>query len=469
MAADILIVDDEADIRSLISGILTDEGYETREAADADAALTEIRTRRPSLIVLDIWLEGSRMDGMEILERVKTDHPDLPVIMISGHGTVEMAVDAIKIGAFDFIEKPFKSDRVLLQIERAIETARLKRENEALWKRAGGAYELVGASPAVTQIHQSIERVAPTSSRVLVTGGAGVGKEVVARLIHQRSARGNGPFVIVNCATMHPDRLEQELFGEEAGDRTRSGILERCHGGTLLLDEIADMPWETQGKFVRILQDRGFQRIGGNATVEVDIRVIASTSRHLKPEIAARRFREDLYYRLSVVPIDIPPLRDRRPDIPDLAVHFMEKAAARSGLPARSFSDDALAALQAYDWPGNVRELGNVIDRLLIMAQAGPGEELTARMMPPEILGEETMLPRFEKGGEIMALPLREAREMFEREYLMAQIDRFGGNVSRTAEFVGMERSALHRKLKLLGLTGGERDGGAGAGADTVH
>ena len=467
MAAEILIVDDEADIRSLISGILMDEGYQTRAAGDADAALEAIRARRPSLILLDIWLEGSRMDGMEILERVKKDHPDLPVIMISGHGTVEVAVSALKIGAYDFIEKPFKSDRLLMLIERAVETARLKRENAALLERAGGAFELVGASPAIAQINQAIERVARTSSRVLVTGAAGVGKEVVARLIHQRSARGNGPFVIVNCATMRPDRLEQELFGEEAEDRTKTGILERCHGGTLLLDEVADMPWETQGKFVRILQDQGFQRIGGHATVEVDIRVIASTGRPLEPEIAARRFREDLYYRLRVVPIDLPLLRDRRPDIPDLARHFMAKAAARAGLPERDFSDDALAALQAYDWPGNVRELGNVIDRLLIMAQAGPGEKLTARMMPPEILGEETMLPRFEKGGEIMALPLREAREMFEREYLMAQIDRFGGNVSRTAEFVGMERSALHRKLKLLGLTGSER--GAGETPDTVH
>jgi len=467
MAADILIVDDEADIRNLISGILTDEGYETRLAADADAALEAIRARRPSLILLDIWLEGSRMDGNEILALVKKDHPDLPVIMISGHGTVEMAVNAIKMGAYDFIEKPFKTDRVLLLIERAIETERLKRENEALLERAGGAIELVGSSPAISQIDQAIGRVARTSSRVLVTGAAGVGKEVVARLIHQRSARGSGPFVIVNCATMHPDRLEQELFGEESGERTTSGILELGHGGTLLLDEVADMPWETQGKFVRILQDRGFQRIGGNATVEVDIRVIASTGRRLESEIAARRFREDLYYRLRVVPIDIPPLRDRRQDIPDLARHFMAKAAARSRLPERGFSEDALAALQAYDWPGNVRELGNVIDRLLIMAQAGPGEKLTAKMMPPEILGEETMLPRFEKGGEIMALPLREAREMFEREYLTAQVGRFGGNVSRTAEFVGMERSALHRKLKLLGLTGGERS--AGDGSDTVH
>ena len=467
MAAEILIVDDEADIRNLISGILMDEGYQTRAAGDADAALEAIRARRPSLILLDIWLEGSRMDGIEILERVKKDHPDLPVIMISGHGTVEMAVSALKIGAYDFIEKPFKSDRLLMLIERAVETAHLKRENAALLERAGGAFELVGASPAITQINQAIERVARTSSRVLVTGAAGVGKEVVARLIHQRSARGNGPFVVVNCATMRPDRLEQELFGEEAEDRTKTGILERCHGGTLLLDEVADMPWETQGKFVRILQDQGFQRIGGHATVEVDIRVIASTGRPLEPEIAARRFREDLYYRLRVVPIDLPLLRDRRPDIPGLARHFMAKAAARAGLPERDFSDDALAALQAYDWPGNVRELGNVIDRLLIMAQAGPGEKLTARMMPPEILGEETLLPRFEKGGEIMALPLREAREMFEREYLMAQIGRFGGNVSRTAEFVGMERSALHRKLKLLGLTGSER--GAGETPDTVH
>ena len=457
MAAEILIVDDEADIRGLISGILMDEGYQTRAAGDADTALEAVRARRPSLILLDIWLEGSRLDGMQILETVKRDHPNLPVIMISGHGTVEMAVNAIKMGAYDFIEKPFKSDRLLLLIERAIETARLRRENEELLQRAGGELTLVGSSPATSQITQSIEKVARTSSRVLVTGAAGVGKEVVARMIHERSARGDGPFVVVNCATMHPDRMEQELFGSETTEGTKIGILEQCHGGTLLLDEVADMPLETQGKFVRVLQDQGFQRIGGHGTVEVDIRVIASTSRQLEAEITAQKFREDLYYRLKVVPIEIPPLRERRPDIPDLALHFMETAAARAGLPARRFSEDAIAALQAYDWPGNVRELANVIDRLLIMAPTEPNEELTAKMLPPEVLGEETMLPRFEKGSEIMALPLREAREMFEREYLMAQINRFGGNVSRTAEFVGMERSALHRKLKLLGLTGGEK------------
>lgn len=459
MAAEILIVDDEADIRSLISGILMDEGYHTRAAGDATTALEAVRARRPSLILLDIWLEGSHMDGMEILETVKKDHPNLPVIMISGHGTVEMAVNAIRKGAYDFIEKPFKSDRLLVLIERAVETAKLRRENEELLQRAGGELELVGSSPAMSQIGQAIDRVSRTSSRVLVTGAAGVGKEVVARLIHEKSVRGDGPFVVVNCATMHPDRMEQELFGEESSTGTKTGILEQCHGGTLLLDEVADMPLETQGKFVRVLQDQGFQRIGGHALVQVDIRVIASTSRQLEAEIAAERFREDLYYRLRVVPIDVPPLRERRPDIPDLALHFMETAASRAGTTAKAFAEDAMAALQAYDWPGNVRELGNVIDRLLIMAPVGPDEEITARMLPPEVLGDETMLPRFEKGSEIMALPLRDAREMFEREYLMAQVNRFGGNVSRTAEFVGMERSALHRKLKSLGLTGGERSG----------
>ncbi len=457
MAAEILIVDDEADIRSLISGVLMDEGYQTRTAGGADEALNAIRARRPSLILLDIWLEGSRMDGMEILETVKEDHSNLPVIMITGHGTVEMAVSAVKMGAYDFIEKPFKSDRLLLLIERAIETERLKRENEDLLQRAGGELELVGSSRITTQISQAIEKVARTSSRVLVTGAAGVGKEVVARVIHERSARGDGPFVVVNCATMHPDRMEQELFGEEGAKGTKIGILEQCHGGTLLLDEVADMPLETQGKFVQVLQGQGFQRIGGAATVEVDIRIIASTSRQLESEIAERRFREDLYYRLKVVPIWVPPLRERRPDIPDLARHFMETAAARAGLPSRQLSDDAMAALQAYDWPGNVRELGNVIERLLIMAPASPNEALTAKMLPPEILGQETMLPYFEKGSEIMTLSLPEARKMFEREYLTAQINRFGGNVSRTAEFVGMERSALHRKLKQLGLTGANK------------
>ena len=464
MAAEILIVDDEADIRSLISGVLMDEGYHTRAAADASAALEAVHSRRPSLVLLDIWLEGSSLDGMQLLEILKTEYPNLPVIMISGHGTVEMAVSAIKQGAYDFIEKPFKSDRLLVLIERAIEAARLKRENEELLVRAGGALELVGSSNPVNQIKQLVDRVARTSSRVLIDGPAGVGKEVVARLIHAKSSRADNPFVVLNCATMHPDRMEQELFGVDAGTGAngsgKPGTLEQAHGGTLLLDEVADMPFETQGKFVRVMQEQSFARVGGATSVEVDVRVIATTSKNLEEEIRVGRFREDLYYRLRVVPISVPPLKDRPTDIPELAGYFMSTTAARAGTTPREFSEDAIAAMQAYHWPGNVRQLCNVIDWLLIMASPDMEGPVTTGMLPPEITGTETALPRWEKGSEIMALPLREARERFEREYLAAQVSRFGGNISRTAEFIGMERSALHRKLKALGVHGAERADG---------
>jgi two-component system nitrogen regulation response regulator NtrX len=459
MAHDILIVDDESDIRTQIAGVLRDEGMHTREAANADEAFAEIRSRRPSLVVLDIWLQGSRLDGIGILEEIKAEHPHLPVVMISGHGTIETAVTAIQKGAYDFIEKPFKADRLLLVVERAIEAARLRRENEALLQRAGGAVELMGQSPAMNQLRQLIERVAPTGSRVLIVGPAGAGKEVAARMIHARSRRANGPFVVLNCATMAPDRLNVELFGTDPRDNgpRKVGTFEEAHGGTLLLDEIADMPIETQGKIVRVLQEQVFERVGGATRVEVDVRVIATTNRDLTAEMAAGRFREDLYYRLNVVPIRVPPLRERREDIPALLQHFMRVAADTAGLAARELGDDAVAALQAYEWPGNVRQLRNVVDWLLIMAADDGRQPIRAEMLPPEIGAITPSVLKWEKGGEIMALPLRDAREMFEREYLLAQVNRFGGNVSRTAAFVGMERSALHRKLKSLGVFNGDR------------
>ncbi|HYG85811.1 MAG TPA: sigma-54 dependent transcriptional regulator [Azospirillum sp.] len=460
MAHDILIVDDEADIRMLIAGILNDEGIKTREASDADQAFTQVASRRPSLVILDIWLQGSRLDGLQILEQLMRDHPNLPVIMISGHGTIETAVSAIKIGAYDFIEKPFKADRLLLMVERAIEAARLRRENEELRLRAGGEVELIGRSSSITQVRQSIERVAPTGSRVLITGPAGSGKEVVARLIHQRSRRNTGPFVGLNCATMRPDRLEIELFGTEAGVDglgRKIGTFEQAHGGTLLLDEVADMPLETQGKIVRALQEQTFERVGGGHRVEVDVRVIATSNRDLQAEIENGRFRQDLFYRLAVVPLRVPSLAERREDIPLLAKHFMQRSGEAAGLPAREFGEDAMAALQAYDWPGNVRQLRNVIDWLLIMAHGDPKEPIRADMLPPEIGAITPTVLKWDKGGEIMGLPLREAREVFEREYLLAQVTRFGGNISRTAAFVGMERSALHRKLKSLGVHGNDK------------
>lgn len=457
MAHDILIVDDEVDIRMLIAGILEDEGYSTREASNSDDALRELRSRRPSLVIQDIWLQGSKLDGLEVLAEIKRDHPMVPVVMISGHGTIDTAVAAIKQGAYDFIEKPFKSDHLLLIVERAIEAARLRRENEELRLRSGTENELLGNSPLITALRQTIERVAPTGSRILITGPAGAGKEVAARQIHAKSRRSEGPLVILNCATMHPERMESELFGIESvtGDTKmprKIGTFEQAHGGTLLLDEVSDMPLETQGKIVRVLQEQTFERVGGRSMVSVDVRVIATTNRDLKAEIAAGRFREDLFYRLNVVPLKVPALRERRTDIPFLAVHFMARAAQMAGTPPRSLGEDVLAALQAYDWPGNVRQLRNVMDWLLIMAGGDVHETVRADMLPPEVGAITPDALRWEKNGEIMTLPLRDARELFEREYLLAQVTRFGGNVSRTAAYVGMERSALHRKLKLLGL-----------------
>ncbi|HVB17113.1 MAG TPA: sigma-54 dependent transcriptional regulator [Stellaceae bacterium] len=460
MAHDLLIVDDEADIRMLIGGVLRDEGYATREAADSSEALAAIQARQPTLVILDIWLQGSELDGIGILQRLRGEMPSVPVVMISGHGTIETAVEAIKFGAYDFIEKPFKADRLLLVIARAIEAARLRNENAELKLRAGGDLDLVGASPAVNQLRQQIERVAPTGSRVLITGAPGSGKEVVGRLLHARSRRAAGPFVAVNCATMRPDRLEIELFGCEAsndGMPRKVGTFERAHGGTLFLDEVADMPLETQGKIVRALQEQTFERVGGSRRVEVDVRVVASSNRELATEIAAGRFREDLFYRLNVVPIRVPPLRDRREDIPLLARHFMERGAAAARITARELGEDALAALQAYTWPGNVRQLRNVVDWLLIMAPGDTDELVHADMLPNEITSIAPSVVKWDKGSEIMTLPLRDAREVFEREYLLAQVTRFGGNISRTAAFVGMERSALHRKLKSLGVFGNDR------------
>ncbi|WP_458096879.1 nitrogen assimilation response regulator NtrX [Roseomonas sp. WA12] len=462
MAHDILIVDDEPDIRALLDGILSDEGYEIRQAGNSDQALAAFRQKRPNLVILDIWLQNSRLDGLGILDAIHREEPRVPVVMISGHGTIETAVQAIQQGAYDFIEKPFKSDRLLLIVARALEAARLKRENSELKLRSGSETELVGTSSLVAGIRNSIEKVAPTGSRVLLTGPAGSGKEVAARMIHARSRRADEPFVALNCATLNPARFEEELFGVEGGadpvtQPRRQGVLERAHGGTLLLDEVADMPLETQGKIVRALQEQGFERIGGATRVKVDVRVTATTNRDLSAEIAAGRFREDLYYRLAVVPIRMPSLRERREDVPALARHFMAKSAENSGVPMREISEDAMAAMQAYDWPGNVRQLRNLVDWLLIMAPGGPADPIRPEMLPPEVGSSAPAMLKLDRSSEIMTLPLRDARELFERQYLEAQLLRFGGNISRTANFVGMERSALHRKLKFLGVQAEDR------------
>ncbi|HEY8697914.1 MAG TPA: sigma-54 dependent transcriptional regulator [Rhizomicrobium sp.] len=459
-APEILIVDDEEDIRDLIAGILRDEGFETRVAADGEGACAAVRARRPHLVVLDIWLQGSRMDGIQVLDIVKREYPELPVVMISGHGTIETAVASIKKGAYDFIEKPFKADRLIHVVGRALEAARLRREVQELKLRAGDEVELVGSSSAISQLRQLVDKIAPTNSRVLITGPSGAGKEVVARLVHARSRRAGNAFVAINCATMAPDRIEAELFGEETSDGPRKiGLFELAHNGTLYLDEASDMPLETQGKILRVLVEQTFTRVGGSARVQVDARVISSTTHDLRAEIVAGRFREDLYHRLNVVPVRVPSLSERREDIPPLVAHLMKRLSAASGLPIREIGEDAMAVLQAHDWPGNVRQLRNIVERLLILATDDAAQAISADLLPAE-LGADAPWNNGGKGDLVISLPLREAREIFEREYLLAQINRFGGNISRTAAFIGMERSALHRKLKSLGVGpgGGARE-----------
>ncbi|MDO6413103.1 sigma-54 dependent transcriptional regulator [Sphingomonas sp. BIUV-7] len=453
MALDILVVDDEADIRELVAGVLEDEGYTTRTAANADAALAAIAERRPSLALLDVWLHGSRLDGLELLAEIKRRDPTLPVIVVSGHGNLDTAVAAVRQGAIDFIEKPFESERLLHLVARATETDRLRRENASLKERFGEETELTGTSGAINAVRATLKRVAATGSRVLITGPAGVGKEVAARLLHDWSTRATGSFIVVAAARMTPDRVEEELFGvEEGGELVRPGLLEAAHGGTLFLDEIADMPLTTQARILRVLTDQSFSRVGGTRIVKVDVRVVSATARDLADEIAAGRFREDLYYRLNVVPVHLSPLGERREDVPPLAERFVARFAAERRVATPVLGAEALAALQAYDWPGNVRQLRNVIERTIILA---PGDRLAtidADMLPPEVTSDQSELVSGGASKSIMGTPLREARETFEREYLRVQIRRFSGNISRTATFIGMERSALHRKLKTLGL-----------------
>lgn len=458
--ADILIVDDEPDIRTMLGDILADEGHATRMADTADTALNEINMRRPDLIVLDIWLQGSRMDGIEVLKNVKRDNPDVPVLIISGHGNIEVAVAAIKQGAYDFIEKPFKLDHLLVATSRALEASRLRRENADLKNRENRHVEMIGASHAISQLRQALMRAAPTGSRVMFSGGPGAGKEIAARFLHEKSKRADAPFVVVNSASIEPSEMERVLFGEERDGAPIAGLFEKAHGGTLFFDEVADMPLGTQSKILRVLVDQSFTRLGGATTVRVDLRIVSATTVDLTAEIAAGRFREDLYHRMSVVPIETPSLAERREDIPELIDHFVVALNQEQGLPQRRFGADAIAALQAYDWPGNVRQLKNTVERLLILGggEAGAGA-ISAEDLPSEITGGAG-----EGGGgaldaSLVSLPLREAREAFEREYLIAQINRFGGNISRTAEFVGMERSALHRKLKSLGVVTSSRRG----------
>lgn len=451
MALDILIIDDEKDIRDLVSGVLSDDGYETRSAGTAEEALAAFDERLPSLVLLDVWLRGSSMDGLELLKLFKARDSNVPVIVFSGHGNIDTAVAAISSGAVDFLEKPFEAEKLLHLVAKATETQRLRAENATLKALVGQAEELTGTSAAINAVRATLKKVAGTGSRVLITGPAGVGKEVAARLLHSWSPRAEFSFLSVSAARLGSERFEEELFGiEENGQLLQAGMLERAHGGTLFLDEVADMPATTQGKILRVLTDQSFTRVGGTRPVRVDVRFVSSTARDLSHEIAQGRFREDLFYRLNVVPIAIPPLSERREDIPSLARHYAARFAVEHRVPPPEISDDAIAALQACDWAGNVRQLRNIIERTIILAPAERLCQIDADMLPSEVGGNYSSPEN--AAQSLMGAPLREAREAFEREYLQVQIRRFSGNISKTATFVGMERSALHRKLKLLGI-----------------
>ena len=453
---DILIVDDERDIRELISDILEDEGYATRVAGTSDEAMTEINREPPALIILDIWLKDSQMDGIDILKTVKRDNPDVPVVIISGHGNIEIAVAAIKQGAYDFIEKPFNIDQLMVVIRRAMEASRLRQENSALRRRETVPSEMIGTSALFRTLKANLDKVTKSNGRVMLTGPSGAGKEIAARYIHAHSNRSEGPFITVNSASIEPDRMEEVLFGRLSSDRgLESGLLEQAHGGIIYFDEVADMPLGTQSKILRVLTEQQFQRSGGTDKVRVDLRVISSTTKDLAAEVDAGRFRAELYHRLNVVPIEVPGLEDRIEDIPELARHFISKCNAEQGLPLREITDDALARLQTMSWPGNVRQLKNMIERVLIL---GDGTSPIEASELPES-GSGATEERIALHGSLATLPLREAREVFEREYLLTQINRFGGNISRTANFVGMERSALHRKLKSLNVVTSSKAG----------
>ena len=454
----ILIVDDERDIRELISDILIDEGYKTRLAGTSDAAIRQISDERPAMLILDIWLKDSAMDGIDILKSVKANYPDIPVVIISGHGNIEIAVAAIKQGAFDFIEKPFNIDQLNVVVRRAMEVANLRSENTALRSHYHKPRELTGQSVVFKALKYNLDKVTKSNGRVLLNGPSGVGKETAARYIHANSNRADTPLVVVNCASLGADDADAKLFGIESGVKPmKPGLLEMAHNGVLFFDEVADLPLSMQGKLLRVLVDQSFMRVGGSLAQKVDIRVISATSRNLEQEIASGAFREELSHRLNVVPIIVPSLEERREDITLLAENFLIEFNENLGLPKRAFSTEAAATLESMIWPGNIRQLKNMIERILIM---GPPDAL---IQPEEMSNSDSA--NDSKDGQIvlssrvLTFSLREARELFEREYLLTQINRFSGNISRTASFVGMERSALHRKLKSLGVVTSHRSG----------
>ncbi|SFH35324.1 two-component system, NtrC family, nitrogen regulation response regulator NtrX [Palleronia marisminoris] len=455
---DILIVDDERDIRELVADILEDEGYTCRKASNSGECMAEIEKEPPSLMILDIWLKDSDMDGIDILKIAKRDYPGMPVIIISGHGNIEIAVAAIKQGAYDYIEKPFNIDQLMVVIGRAMETSRLRRENVELRRRDAEPPELVGSSPAFRALKSSLDKVTRSNGRVMLTGPAGSGKELAARYIHANSGRADYPFVTVGAAAIEPERMEETLFGREGERGLEPGLLEQADGGVLFFDEVADMPLGTQSKILRVLVDQAFTRVGGADKIRVDIRFVSSTNRDLQALCDEGKFRSELYHRLAVVPIEVPALDDRREDIPELADFFLRLFNRQQGLPMRKLSGEASAMLQTMIWPGNVRQLKNMMERVLILGDAEQGEIAVTELPGPDAQPADEQ-GRVVLSGSLATLPLREARELFEREYLLTQINRFGGNISRTANFVGMERSALHRKLKSLGVVTSAKQG----------
>ena len=449
MAKQILVVDDEERIRQSLNGILKDEGYEVLEAKDGAQALKQVETDPPELILLDIWMPG--MDGMEVLERVKGQIPNLPVIMISGHGNIELAVKAVKLGAYDFIEKPLSLEKVLLTVNNALLFSKLEQENQALRQEVQKKYEIVGNSPGIQQLKEQIKIVAPTNGWVLINGENGTGKELVARGIHTLSLRADRSFVEVNCAAIPEELIESELFGHEKGSFTgaltkKRGKFDLANEGTIFLDEIADMSLKTQAKILRILQEQKFERVGGTEMIYVDVRVIAATNRDLKEEIQKGKFREDLYYRLNVIPIGVPPLRDRETDIPLLVDHFIAEFCVENNKELKKISQEAMNLLVTYSWPGNVRELKNIVERMVIMTRGGVIE---AKDVPDPIQQQPKAPMEF---SFLEFSLLRDARREFEKRFIMKKLVENDENISKTAEVIGIERSNLHRKIKSYGI-----------------
>ena len=446
----ILVVDDEKDIRQLLGQILSDEGYKVCLARNSESAMNEINENAPDLIILDIWLKDSHMDGIEILKTVRSNDHDIPVVVISGHGNIEIAVAAVKQGAYDFLEKPFNSEQLLVVIRRALEASRLRREITNLRRNELVASNMVGDSTSFKTLKTQLDKVTRSNGRVMLSGPAGSGKEIAARYIHINSHRAKEPFVSVSCASIEPNKMEEVLFGTEFDGIIKPGLLEKSNGGILFFDEVADMPLRTQSKILRVLVEQTFSRVGGNDLVRVDLRVISSTSKNLVAKISAGEFREELFHRLNVVPIKVPSLESRREDIPILTKHFTEQLRQTEGLPHRLFSESALTKMQTMPWPGNIRQLRNAVEQVLILGPENMPVEALELPEPRQIDKVNTVNNVFEEN--LINLSLRDAREVFEREYLMTQINRFGGNISKTAIFVGMERSALHRKMKTLSI-----------------